>query len=579
MGERTIQHKRKIPLSGYEICSRMDGWGKTSGTSTGCLPPQIKVLSIPGGIDRSSAQNKSNLLSINRIIIQQRAVIRRWIDKHGFEVYSRDNIEYRIPENSHKILLRVCGVSEDPNQHLKDFLKLVDSLDLDGENRERTRLQDLSLYDNESWNDPRDFAKPVKAIALPQDVSSASDRRLIELENQVQRLMEAHLAPTQPVQVNKVSSSCKICSGPYDTQYCIKNPEQASVDYTSSRIKEVGGKRFTPNHGPINFNDTANTWKEKPNFNWAHTQTFTSLQGGSISVHSSSYQMKLEKALLDFDSNQEKKLSHRRTQLEQQQDDMIGKINLLWKTISEKLNNVSTPENARNLMASKSIATISHDEREELRKKGIKNPSKLLSLKYLSPASIKELNKNPSAPKRVHFINSIVILSTNSDTEEDDDSSTNACDLNLGSTVKRKEEVKEQGKEENEMETDMEVEEEIDEEGSEFETDEEVEEIIEEEEYDGDGEKFNSFPTMKELTHHEWLLKNPRPPWVKARIRAESPNNIKISCMVGHFFKRHAYIDLESPINIMSRRQYNQIMTYWLRSRQKPSNPIKLATL
>ncbi|GJW48933.1 MAK10-like protein [Tanacetum coccineum] len=30
--------------------------------------------------------------------------------------------------------------SEDPNQHLKDFLKLVDSLDLNSENRERTRL-------------------------------------------------------------------------------------------------------------------------------------------------------------------------------------------------------------------------------------------------------------------------------------------------------------------------------------------------------------------------------------------------------------------------------------------------------
>ncbi|GJT12005.1 hypothetical protein Tco_0859047 [Tanacetum coccineum] len=48
-------------------------------------------------------------------------------------------------------------------------------------------LEDLALYDNESWNDPRDFAKPVKAIALPQDVPSTSDRRLIELENQVQR--------------------------------------------------------------------------------------------------------------------------------------------------------------------------------------------------------------------------------------------------------------------------------------------------------------------------------------------------------------------------------------------------------
>ncbi|GJR73762.1 MAK10-like protein [Tanacetum coccineum] len=30
--------------------------------------------------------------------------------------------------------------SEDPNQHLKDFIKLMDSLDLDGDNRERTRL-------------------------------------------------------------------------------------------------------------------------------------------------------------------------------------------------------------------------------------------------------------------------------------------------------------------------------------------------------------------------------------------------------------------------------------------------------
>ncbi|GKB76676.1 hypothetical protein Tco_0943571 [Tanacetum coccineum] len=37
-------------------------------------------------------------------------------------------------------------------------------------------LEDLALYDNESWNDPRDFAKPVKAIALPQDVPSTSDR-------------------------------------------------------------------------------------------------------------------------------------------------------------------------------------------------------------------------------------------------------------------------------------------------------------------------------------------------------------------------------------------------------------------
>ncbi|GJU41286.1 MAK10-like protein [Tanacetum coccineum] len=99
---------------------------------------------------------------------------------------------------------------------------------------------DLVLYDNESWNNPRDFAKLVKAITLPQDVPSTSDHRLIELENQVQRLMEAHLAPTQPTQVNKITTPCEICSGPHDTQNCMENPEQAFVEYASSRTDEAG---------------------------------------------------------------------------------------------------------------------------------------------------------------------------------------------------------------------------------------------------------------------------------------------------------------------------------------------------
>ncbi|GJV43597.1 hypothetical protein Tco_1428133 [Tanacetum coccineum] len=42
--------------------------------------------------------------------------------------------------------------SKDPNQHLKDFLKLMDSLDLDVANRERTRLRlfQFSLHDQAS---------------------------------------------------------------------------------------------------------------------------------------------------------------------------------------------------------------------------------------------------------------------------------------------------------------------------------------------------------------------------------------------------------------------------------------------
>nr|GEY57577.1 MAK10-like protein [Tanacetum cinerariifolium] len=103
-------------------------------------------------------------------------------------------------------------------------------------------LEDLALYDNASWNDPRDFAEPVKAISMPQDVPSTSDQRLTKFENQVQRLMEAHLAPNQPVQVNKIASSCDIYSGLHDTQYCMENIEQAFVEYASSHIDVAGAK-------------------------------------------------------------------------------------------------------------------------------------------------------------------------------------------------------------------------------------------------------------------------------------------------------------------------------------------------
>ncbi|GKE26765.1 hypothetical protein Tco_1442149 [Tanacetum coccineum] len=103
-------------------------------------------------------------------------------------------------------------------------------------------LEDITLYDSESWNDPRDFAKPVKEISLPQVVPSTSDRRLIELENQVQRLMEAHLALKQPIQVNKITSSYEICSGPHDTQYCMEDPEHAFLEYASSRTNKAGAR-------------------------------------------------------------------------------------------------------------------------------------------------------------------------------------------------------------------------------------------------------------------------------------------------------------------------------------------------
>ncbi|GJV56722.1 zinc finger, CCHC-type containing protein [Tanacetum coccineum] len=57
-----------------------------------------------------------------------------------------------VPLRSNTIRLVQNGCSfhelrfEDQNQHLKDFLNLVDSLDLDGANRERTRLRFFQFF-------------------------------------------------------------------------------------------------------------------------------------------------------------------------------------------------------------------------------------------------------------------------------------------------------------------------------------------------------------------------------------------------------------------------------------------------
>ncbi|GKA78469.1 hypothetical protein Tco_0785006 [Tanacetum coccineum] len=66
----------------------------------------------------------------------------------------------------------------------------------------------------------------------------------------------------QPTQVNKITTSCEICSGPYDTQYCMEDPEQAFVEYTSSRSDEAGGKWYTFKPEQNNLSDTYNpSWK------------------------------------------------------------------------------------------------------------------------------------------------------------------------------------------------------------------------------------------------------------------------------------------------------------------------------
>ncbi|GJT37619.1 zinc finger, CCHC-type containing protein [Tanacetum coccineum] len=82
-----------------------------------------------------------------------------------------------VPLRSDTIRLVQNGCSfhglwyEDPNQHLKDFLKLVDSLDLDGENRERTRLSgSITTWEDLTTRFLAQFFPPGRTAKLRNDI-------------------------------------------------------------------------------------------------------------------------------------------------------------------------------------------------------------------------------------------------------------------------------------------------------------------------------------------------------------------------------------------------------------------------
>ncbi|GKF15577.1 hypothetical protein Tco_0057039, partial [Tanacetum coccineum] len=116
--------------------------------------------------------------------------------------------------------------SEDPNQHLKDFLKLVDSLDLDVANRERTRMT-VKLYNDILMFQQHQGESLSEAWTCFKDLIQKVPHHGIDLW-------------LQPVQVTKISSLCEIYSGPNDTQYCMENLEQVFIKYASSCTDEAG---------------------------------------------------------------------------------------------------------------------------------------------------------------------------------------------------------------------------------------------------------------------------------------------------------------------------------------------------
>ncbi|GKD08634.1 hypothetical protein Tco_1188319 [Tanacetum coccineum] len=126
------------------------------------------------------------------------------------------------------------------------------------------------------------------------------------------------------------------------------------------------------------------------------------------------------------------------------------------------------------------FVSTNYPTKEELRGKGIKSPSKLLSPKYMSQSSLAEENQNPFSLKCVHFINSIIILNKEDEAKEEGSVEFSATEhKNHEITIEDEEEVE-----------------------SEKEFDEEAKEEIEEDEKDNP-KHFDTFPTMNELRYHQ----------------------------------------------------------------------------
>ncbi|GJV97346.1 hypothetical protein Tco_1548923 [Tanacetum coccineum] len=177
-----------------------------------------------------------------------------------------------------------------------------------------------------------------------QDVPSTSDRHLNELKNQVQHLMDTYLAPKQPSQVNKTASS-------YDTQYCMKNREQAFVEYASSRIDEAGDKWYTFKLEQNNLGNTYNTsWKSHLNLRWKQTQN--SQNNSSIppnrfqpngpfpnrsfnnNPQNFNNQSNLEGLVSNFMSFEDARLSKYENDFKQQQSEMIDKVDAVLRAMT-----------------------------------------------------------------------------------------------------------------------------------------------------------------------------------------------------------------------------------------------------
>nr|GEW60085.1 hypothetical protein [Tanacetum cinerariifolium] len=129
-------------------------------------------------------------------------------DESLFEAWTRfKDLLQKVPHHGIDLWLKVQIFYDHVNP---TTMRTIDQ-SADGKLRDKNAeeswalIEDRALYNNESQNDSKEFAKPVKSISLPHDVLNASESRLIELEN---RLVSNFMA-SQDARLSKFEADFK----------------------------------------------------------------------------------------------------------------------------------------------------------------------------------------------------------------------------------------------------------------------------------------------------------------------------------------------------------------------------------
>nr|GEU29856.1 MAK10-like protein [Tanacetum cinerariifolium] len=170
--------------------------------------------------------------------------------------------------------------------------------------------------------------------------------------------MEAHLAPKQHIQRNKITSLCEICSGPYDTQYYMENPKQAFVDYASSRTDEAGGTRLLLYvRSAVVPTTLSTTWKIPSKLlSIMHPHVPTKREPNDSFSNRSfdnnpqrfNNQSNLEGLVSNFMASQDARLSKFEADFKQQQSKMTNKIDTVLKAITDRITGALPSDTVKN---------------------------------------------------------------------------------------------------------------------------------------------------------------------------------------------------------------------------------------